>query len=770
MRLKKHGIITSAARATVRELVALGVPVKKVNRVLAVLARLTGVTVIGSIDGRSVRRIVLEGGIAARIQLVEEIRDADGITLSGDGTSHRKINYHARHAYLNKVDGTHTRRFLSVNTEANHTSETQLAGWKDIVTDLYDTYNASPRGQLTPADPRNFTAKMRGFNTDHAEDQKKTFRLMEQWKEEQDREVRGQRAMADLTSDELLYVLAEETAAVAMNLGGIQVWETLSPEVRAEHHDAIIRATRRKLGEAAFAALSDMEKRHASLFVHSFCCMHKDLNAFKGGNKEMTTYWNDAGVTPPVLLMNRDNDAAARAAPASSAGNRAKEISIGGAAKLVELSGAVLNHKDDKKGHHDSYRWFFEFVLGFLVRFPDTSNVRFGSLGDAASELLVRHPLYIEYLEHSRDRKVTARFNHLESNVYKGLKDRPTITELCAFALYSQAISHPYLRKVRGPGSTTLNHLNLGPFHVHVCEHIQRIIDQPTLLLGPEASYELGALDGQPWERPEAITAVHRLRPLLPHLEPVMVRFFRGALKTKVRFTREFAPGGTISTLSVVEKEEAWARPTNDDNEGALGRLRVSKRAAPSQTLASHNAQEQYKFNDTQVFIDTLSPQEHRFIMERARLEDASGSEKAHRVAQIKADRIASAAKRDRTAAQKAKKDDKQQKLRRLTCIKTSADVTPSMTNPVLDLHLDWHRTFVDSVTGAQASRVPMKSAAKLKDQKIVVLKEAVDRYNELSPELLEAVARKIRGVEDEQESECEADWYCESDGDELED
>ena len=82
LRLKKLGVITPAARRLVRELVASGVPVKKVNRVIGGLSRLTGVTIVGSIDTRSVRRIVLEGGIAAKMQVVEEISRGDGTHLS----------------------------------------------------------------------------------------------------------------------------------------------------------------------------------------------------------------------------------------------------------------------------------------------------------------------------------------------------------------------------------------------------------------------------------------------------------------------------------------------------------------------------------------------------------------------------------------------------------------------------------------------------------------------------------------------------------------
>lgn len=176
---------------------------------------------------------------------------------------------------------------------------------------------------------------------------------------------------------------------------------------------------------------------------------------------------------------------------------RAVEFSVGGAAKLCKLCGALFGHKDSKKGHHDSYQWFFEHNHGSLHRYPDTSNVHFGSYGNAASKLLVHHSLYLEFLKLAQDKKTTSWFNHLELNVYRGLKDHPTITELCTFSLYSQAISHPYMCKVRGPETATLNHLDLGPFHVDVCTHMQRIVDTPALLLASNAPYTLGALDGK---------------------------------------------------------------------------------------------------------------------------------------------------------------------------------------------------------------------------------------------------------------------------------
>lgn len=152
--------------------------------------------------------------------------------------------------------------------------------------------------------------------------------------------------------------------------------------------------------------------------------------------------------------------------------------------------------------------------------------------------------------------------------MYKGLQDLPTLTELCALALYSQAISRPYLGQVRGGG---MNHLDLGPLHDQVCAHCQRIINSPDLLLAPNASHVTGTLGGKPWHRPAVMEAIWKLTPLLPHLPGVLRAFFEGALETWQRFCKEFTPGGKIAGLTAVQRKWAWMPSTNDDNEGALG-------------------------------------------------------------------------------------------------------------------------------------------------------------------------------------------------------
>lgn len=74
--LKENGVIRDAARNMVRELASLNVPVEHVAPVIDAVAKGIGTRVTDSLGPRSVGRIVLEGKIAADIQLIHEMRTA----------------------------------------------------------------------------------------------------------------------------------------------------------------------------------------------------------------------------------------------------------------------------------------------------------------------------------------------------------------------------------------------------------------------------------------------------------------------------------------------------------------------------------------------------------------------------------------------------------------------------------------------------------------------------------------------------------------------
>ncbi|TFY78907.1 hypothetical protein EWM64_g5098, partial [Hericium alpestre] len=231
----------------------------------------------------------------------------------------------------------------------------------------------------------------------------------------------------------------------------------------------------------------------------------------------------------------------------------------------------IFRNKDDKKGQQDSLKFYLQEELGYVVDSLEMSNTRYQSHCRASAELLVNWKLYVDYLLQAKDRKEKRTFTNLELNVYKALHDILTITELCVLTLYSQSISHPYLREVRSADQKHTNVLDLGPLHEKVIAHCRKIIENSDILLASDATHEEGTLDGQNWERPEAFYVVQKLKGDLPHLSNVLVAFFEGALETWERFVKEYMTDGSFASLTPSLCAQAWMQATNDDNEGTLG-------------------------------------------------------------------------------------------------------------------------------------------------------------------------------------------------------
>src|SRR3954451_23780862 len=97
-----------------------------------------------------------------------------------------------------------------------------------------------------------------------------------------------------------------------------------------------------ELGKESFVMLSDDEEHALKLFIWAGCGCHKDLNTVRGGNAAMMAWWGENGVTPPVLLANKDNAAVLKdLLPDSNtvmpAQERALEKSTRGGAKAASL-------------------------------------------------------------------------------------------------------------------------------------------------------------------------------------------------------------------------------------------------------------------------------------------------------------------------------------------------------------------------------------------------------------------------------------------------
>ncbi|KAI0027124.1 hypothetical protein K488DRAFT_30531, partial [Vararia minispora EC-137] len=613
----KRGIVTQQTRALIRDLVALGSAQHKVMPTIRLVLCQAGFRVIGSIDRHTISRIVKEGFIASMVQAVDEIGSTQytrptSWTGSADGTSAKGIEILAHHAYL-RTDGPDSPpalRFWGASPVTRKTSEKQLEALVTMLSRFVDTHNASPLGKSEPISVPMLVERLVGWGSDHAEDQKKFFRLLEGWKKDVVFEARGRASlytMAEQAPSELLDHVSTTIQAAVKNVGGVAAWEALPEAEQNAHLTEAERELCKKLGKVMVDAMMPEERTRLELLVWAGCAMHKEQNAVKGGNERMQAFWETVKnqTDGPVPLLNRDKKAAVAAGHTPSVGS-----DEAGGVKLTTLAGNIFNHHDDKKGQQRNYRIFFEHATHCT----------------AATTLLLHLPYFIQFLELVRDKKDNMTLNNMESNVYTGLTDIPTLTELAVLALYAQSISHPYARVVRG--SQHENALLLGGFHHDVVAHCNTIIEQPELLLDPNASYETGTLDGLPWENPGLIKTVHQMQSSLPHLRGALVAFFTGARDTWIRFSSEFADDGKIASLTSEQRALAAIPATNCHNESVLGMKRIAGRHSPNMSTVTFNAVHMYAINCTGAWITERiegDPASEAFLRKAARELDASG-------------------------------------------------------------------------------------------------------------------------------------------------
>jgi len=102
-----------------------------------------------------------------------------------------------------------------------------------------------------------------------------------------------------------------------------------------------------------------------------------------------------------------------------------------------------------------------------------------------------------------------------------------TKSELAVLSPYAEAVSYPYMKSIRTSNEANQNMLTLGPLHSHVYQHIEKIIDNPDLLLGEEISSSRATLDGEEWQNPLVISKIQELAPSLPYLRELLVVFFQ---------------------------------------------------------------------------------------------------------------------------------------------------------------------------------------------------------------------------------------------------
>jgi hypothetical protein len=140
-------------------------------------------------------------------------------------------------------------------------------------------------------------------------------------------------------------------AMISTQLTILFVRSSLPEDVCAE----ALQSLAKELGSAHFENLPEPQQHLLTRCIIAGCCEHKDHNCSAYGVKGMEGAWVLLGLTPPVLLANKDNAATISLGDGadSEAVEQAINASSRGGHKLVSICGNLFRHKDDKRGHQD---------------------------------------------------------------------------------------------------------------------------------------------------------------------------------------------------------------------------------------------------------------------------------------------------------------------------------------------------------------------------------------------------------------------------------
>jgi hypothetical protein len=656
--VKAQREIVLGLKVAVLELVALSVGTNHVFRVLRIAAKLFEVDIQGSLSPASIRGIVQQGGVAAHLQVAEAMHRADSTTISSDSTSIKSINYVAHHLMAISHDPAEKpRRFtLPVTSIYSHSSQAQLDDWIALLQRLADMLRNSLNAPITVEFWKEFARIIRGGLTNHAPDQKCMITLLTSWKSELDCESRGCEALRNMEPAELLEALERH---LSEDPDCLEPWSTAAQGDVVRRTGAVFRRLCLKLGEAEFAKLPEETQVEIDLFIWAGCSMHKSLNASRGGFDECAKEWERLGVKP-VPLLNRDNAAILKHGTKDDQ-ERVLAAAKGGAYKALEILGQIVKNADDKKGQQDHFKVEAVRARGESLAFPEVTRVRFSTFLYAAAAVIVNLLFFQDFMKLVHNAKATPGWTNIEANSAVSLEDPPTLTELCAAAVYLVLVEKTYVTRVRGGKASAVpptpsrdangqparnrskkakkapledeNMLEMGPFHDSVVEFCKKAMDDPESILSDP---DLKTFDGQQLDSDSlailaAVDAV-RSKYKLEHFWAILAAFFRGAHAKWVVFTSEFAKDGQIAKLSPEQRRRAWLSTTNDVNEGALGMLRIALRRAPNISLFSFNALAMIRQNDVARFFATLTPERLLWVRAEARRLAHGSVEKLRRI------------------------------------------------------------------------------------------------------------------------------------------
>ncbi|KAK0430609.1 hypothetical protein EV421DRAFT_1721345, partial [Armillaria borealis] len=169
-----------------------------------------------------------------------------------------------------------------------------------------------------------------------------------------------------------------------------------------------------ELEEAEFTKLNDSQKKNIDLLIWARCCMHKEMNAFKGGCTHMSQWWEENDISSLIKMYNQDNAAAADLGAGTAAAKCAEDCIQSGPIKVSSLAGAIFCHKDQKCGQQDTLWYFCDLEMEFMLCFPNTSNTHFQSHAKTCAIIITYLDLILQSLTYVEQNKASQILNYME--------------------------------------------------------------------------------------------------------------------------------------------------------------------------------------------------------------------------------------------------------------------------------------------------------------------------------------------------------------------
>ncbi|KAJ6473747.1 hypothetical protein C8R45DRAFT_769693, partial [Mycena sanguinolenta] len=349
----------------------------RLGPLLVRVGKILGVKITRAMSRRTVGRVITEAGIPVRLQLGHELARAKKLCLSSDGTSVRNIQVEARHityeapTYATDPEAPQTAfrtRVVGVAHALDHTAQTQFDGWEEASRDIFETYMNSPLAKRDSVEGYDYEQddlwrKMVAYNADHAADVRLTARKCGEKRQAVIENDLGKQELEHMTVEEAEDALWEVVEEICddpdtLNRKSVQIYiffrihvlncaikfSSLPDDLRTE----ALQSLARHVGARSIDMLPEKQQTLLTRIIIAGCCDHKDHNVSRAGVAGMNAAWEINGLTPPILLANKDNAAtiALGTDADSDAVERALKASQRGAHKLVSIAGNLFRHKD----------------------------------------------------------------------------------------------------------------------------------------------------------------------------------------------------------------------------------------------------------------------------------------------------------------------------------------------------------------------------------------------------------------------------------------